>query len=345
MKSINISIFFYLLFILISTRSYSQNIIIDGSFESNNKNAKTWNTILGDCHFNKKRTTKRKNKIKPLKKRNYGTYQSNNKPRKDNSINRSGHINYRTLNHKGLTPQKNLIEGRLDKSLKAGQTYKISFRYMSLGEFITRKFFPKELMVVYLPNKSFLNDKIKLQLEKHPPKPNIYVDLKCKNDGWGKHSLIYKANGFENFIIIGNNKLLKQYYSIYLDDLKMVEYFEPNKKETGKLLTYYSLFNTDSFILDKSSKEKLDTLFVKESLSKHTKLKISGHTDNIGNIDHNNSLSKKRANAISKYLISIGITNQNIESKGYGSKFPISNNTTELGRSKNRRVEIRIINN
>jgi OOP family OmpA-OmpF porin len=51
-------------------------------------------------------------------------------------------------------------------------------------------------------------------------------------------------------------------------------------------------------------------------------------------------LSEKRANAVRDYMMKKGLKAARIEAKGYGSTKPIADNSTEDGKSKNRRVEI-----
>ena len=68
---------------------------------------------------------------------------------------------------------------------------------------------------------------------------------------------------------------------------------------------------------------------------------IAGHTDNVGTEDYNYDLGKKRADAVSRYLI----TKKNLDplrvvSVSYGQSAPVENNNTARGRAKNRRVEI-----
>lgn len=74
-----------------------------------------------------------------------------------------------------------------------------------------------------------------------------------------------------------------------------------------------------------------------------TKIIISGHTDNTGTDEINNPLSEKRAETVAKNIILNGISNDRIMVVGYGSKNPIASNQTLEGRSKNRRVEIKIV--
>jgi outer membrane protein OmpA-like peptidoglycan-associated protein len=68
---------------------------------------------------------------------------------------------------------------------------------------------------------------------------------------------------------------------------------------------------------------------------------IAGHTDNVGAEDYNYELAKRRADAVSRYLI----TKKNLDplrvvSVSYGESAPVEDNKTAAGRAKNRRVEI-----
>jgi len=81
---------------------------------------------------------------------------------------------------------------------------------------------------------------------------------------------------------------------------------------------------------------------ISELLDKHKDLpfRIEGHTDNTGSDKINDKLSQDRANAVMKYLIDNGFPADKIRAIGYGSKNPISDNSTKLGRQENRRVDI-----
>ncbi len=73
------------------------------------------------------------------------------------------------------------------------------------------------------------------------------------------------------------------------------------------------------------------------------KLKITGHTDNIGGDDANMTLSMRRAEAVKDYLVKRGVSADRISTDGKGESQPIDTNDTDLGRARNRRIEFQVI--
>lgn len=69
----------------------------------------------------------------------------------------------------------------------------------------------------------------------------------------------------------------------------------------------------------------------------------AGHTDSRGSDDYNQALSERRANSVSKYLLTKDVVEARIESVGFGEGTPIADNSTDQGRSLNRRVELSLI--
>lgn len=69
------------------------------------------------------------------------------------------------------------------------------------------------------------------------------------------------------------------------------------------------------------------------------RIRISGHTDNVGNPQANQTLSEARAEAVRDYLVSQGIDGGRIEAVGFGDQQPVATNNTDAGRQQNRRIE------
>lgn len=69
-----------------------------------------------------------------------------------------------------------------------------------------------------------------------------------------------------------------------------------------------------------------------------TKLRIEGHTDNVGSAADNESLSERRSMAVARWLIAHSIKCDRLYPVGFGDRKPIADNRTEDGRSQNRRT-------
>ena len=74
-----------------------------------------------------------------------------------------------------------------------------------------------------------------------------------------------------------------------------------------------------------------------------TVVEVAGHTDSTGSDAYNQSLSERRANAVSAYLTSQGVIGQRLITLGMGEARPVADNSSESGRQANRRVEITMV--
>jgi len=103
------------------------------------------------------------------------------------------------------------------------------------------------------------------------------------------------------------------------------------------------LFDTGKTNIEKNNYKALEEIInvIKEYPS--AQFSIEGHTDSTGSTEINQKISEKRANEVKQFLIDHGIKASKLFSKGFGETKLIYTNTTEIGRSKNRRVEIIMI--
>lgn len=74
-----------------------------------------------------------------------------------------------------------------------------------------------------------------------------------------------------------------------------------------------------------------------------TTLEIAAHTDSVGDAAVNQKLSQRRADAVRKYLVQSGVSPKRLKANGYGESQPIADNSSNSGRSANRRVEFRVL--
>jgi len=81
-----------------------------------------------------------------------------------------------------------------------------------------------------------------------------------------------------------------------------------------------------------------------KSHSELKKVRVEGHTDNVGGAVYNKDLSERRATSVVRYLVDKGdIPRERLDPKGYGFERPVASNATAVGRSRNRRVEFTIV--
>jgi outer membrane protein OmpA-like peptidoglycan-associated protein len=70
------------------------------------------------------------------------------------------------------------------------------------------------------------------------------------------------------------------------------------------------------------------------------KVQVEGYTDNVGGEQYNQKLSEQRASTVQSFLMTQGISPQNVSAIGYGMASPVADNSTAAGRKQNRRVEM-----
>lgn len=80
--------------------------------------------------------------------------------------------------------------------------------------------------------------------------------------------------------------------------------------------------------------------FLKEN--PQIKIRINGHTDNVGDPGLNKQLSLERAGSVRDFLIEKGVNFESLRISGWGGTRPVASNATEAGRAKNRRVELAV---
>ena len=102
-------------------------------------------------------------------------------------------------------------------------------------------------------------------------------------------------------------------------------------------------FDVGSYTLKPQFRATLDK--VAESLKQYPNslIDVYGHTDSTGSEAYNQTLSENRARTVANYLMSQGVPSSRIRSEGFGETMPVADNATDSGRSRNRRVEIKIV--
>ncbi|MBK7826201.1 OmpA family protein [Nannocystis sp.] len=102
-------------------------------------------------------------------------------------------------------------------------------------------------------------------------------------------------------------------------------------------------FDLDKDTIKPRSRPVLDRAVEVFTSFPNIRVEISGHTDSTGSIAHNRDLSRRRAEAVKRYLVEAGIDTARIETRGAGPDEPIDTNRTPAGRAHNRRIEFNLI--
>ena len=114
--------------------------------------------------------------------------------------------------------------------------------------------------------------------------------------------------------------------------------------EQGQTLTINNVFfETGQFELLPASFPELERLAKLMNENPNMRIRLEGHTDNVGNAQNNMNLSNSRVEAVKSFLVNKGVAANRIQSRGMGQTKPIAPNNTEEGRAKNRRVEFIIL--
>jgi len=256
------------------------------------------------------------------------------------------------------------IQVPLTEDLKAGAEYYAEF-YVSLAE--DSEFAVDGIGMHFAVSPPLLMQGGYTQLQPQVSNPTKNIILDKKN--WVKISGQFKAQGGEQLLTIGNfktrplntvkkvktNRAEKEPYKYayyYLDDvtvrpvhsqpLASEEYFG-DLAENQPVVLRNVLFEVDKASLLPTSLPELDRLYALLQSKPDWRIALAGHTDNTNTTAYNQKLSEDRAEAIKVYLVQKGIAPARLITKGYGDTRPIADNTTEIGKSQNRRVEFQVI--
>jgi len=100
------------------------------------------------------------------------------------------------------------------------------------------------------------------------------------------------------------------------------------------------LFDFNKYTLKPEARERLARISGIVLAYPDLKLEVDGYTDSIGSDEYNQTLSDRRAEAVRDYLVTSGVSMNNVAARGMGKADPIADNSTAAGRQLNRRVEM-----
>lgn len=130
-----------------------------------------------------------------------------------------------------------------------------------------------------------------------------------------------------------------------LRDAKIqMQAYDMKETEQGSTLVLRDVvFETGQSNLRAGAANRLVPMINYLKLNGQTRVRIEGHTDNVGSYQFNEQLSLRRATAVKSALTDGGIEGDRIETVGSGFNRPVGSNKTVSGRESNRRVEITLL--
>ncbi|MBC8045116.1 MAG: OmpA family protein [Rhizobacter sp.] len=105
------------------------------------------------------------------------------------------------------------------------------------------------------------------------------------------------------------------------------------------------LFQTNSSSLQSGAQENVQKLSTILKKYDDTNIFVEGHTDATGSAEYNQKLSEERALSVRNFTVAQGVGSNRFSVVGYGEASPVASNTSESGRSQNRRVEVAVFAN
>ena len=262
-------------------------------------------------------------------------------------------IGYVGIGTFGETQEREFIKVKLNESLLVGETY--HFEMWVRASHNGSKYFTSGLgahfsdTIIRYENKEFTG-RYFIDVP-----PHVYCDSVITNTkNWQKIEADFVAKGNEKYLSIGyfiineerkpninllDSKWPGQFSYLYIDDVKL----EKSSARINSITLPSTIFATASSTLNKMVIPILKTFSKYLSENPTVRIKVVGHTDNIGDSADNLALSLKRANSIKKYIVSQGVVQSRIQIEGKGDTNPVSTNETNDGRRKNRRVEVELI--
>ena len=102
-------------------------------------------------------------------------------------------------------------------------------------------------------------------------------------------------------------------------------------------------FETDSYNLRPDFYPVLNSVGLVLAKYADTTMRVTGHTDNTGSREYNQTLSERRARSVADYLVTQNVAQSRMYVQGMGFDQPVADNSSPDGRSRNRRVELYIL--
>ncbi len=217
------------------------------------------------------------------------------------------------------------------------------------GLFYGRQGFTESVKLAKVDYKVPLNKVIKIAFSVSGKRIRMYVDGQKKIDMPSAFDPTFRKVIYFQPSVHGNADSKLNYF--YISNVVIAETGNDERSqvlkdlmEKGSFSTNAILFASGSDIIESSSNSIISQIADAMNQAPDLKLKIVGHTDNVGDKNKNLTLSSKRASAVKMELVKKGINPSRLSTEGKGDSQPVADNNSEAGKAQNRRVEFIKIN-
>ena len=266
------------------------------------------------------------------------------------------------------------IQTQLSRPLVAGEMVCIEF-YVSAADYCA---YVCDGIAVALTTDKIENKKMGV-IEATPAVGNPRFNMLDYSEGWMLISDVYQAKGGEMYLTIGNFKpdralkIIKRTAELgakaqdtwaycYVDKVSVKPVQQRSQcscendvlasmavdpplelKEYDRISLDAILFDFDQDVLTDSAHMQIMEVYQLLKKNRAMYMEISGYTDIQGSEAYNLDLSRRRAQRVIDELIRLGIDKERLQMSYFGKELPVADNTTEVGRTQNRRVEFQIL--
>jgi len=113
--------------------------------------------------------------------------------------------------------------------------------------------------------------------------------------------------------------------------------------ERGCWVVEDTVFDRDSDVIVGERAAPVAAVYEVLVKNERLRVRIDGHTDDVGTVEYNMDLSRRRAESVRRWLVDQGIDADRLTTRAFGPMRPAASNETAEGRQKNRRVEISVL--
>lgn len=129
------------------------------------------------------------------------------------------------------------------------------------------------------------------------------------------------------------------------EDYLEKDFYLPISEERRLIVLENLIFDSGRSKIRSVSFEELDRLSQWINSRPMMIIQLEGHTDFQGNARANMELSQERVDAVKEYLVSKGVNRNRVLTKAFGGTQPVTEDRSAEGKAKNRRVELRVLEN